>query len=252
MSLFDFVKALGVLAMPVGLLWAILLGVACLLLRRRQWLAGALVLAVWGLYGAAGNFYVGSALMASLERAIPPVETGRVQPFDAVFVLGGGTELDPTGRPILENAGDRVLAAARLWHAGKARFLVASGSGEDAVTGPRDLGQETRAIWLSLGIPDGAIVVVDGPCLNTRQEIAAYGKLQDRRQWKRMALVSSAAHLPRALRLASRAGLSFTPVGADWRGRRHAFQVQRLVPQGEGFLLTSRACWEYLGQWLGK
>jgi uncharacterized SAM-binding protein YcdF (DUF218 family) len=174
-----------------------------------------------------------------------------VEPFDAVFVLGGGTDLDPWGRPILATAGDRVITAAELWHKGKARFLVAGGTGRDLVAGTRDLGQETRAIWLALGIPDTAIVVVDTPCLNTRQEIAAYRTLQDRRGWGRLALVSSASHLPRALRLASKAGLAFTPVGAEWLGRRHPFQIQRLVPQGEGFHWTSRALWEHLGGWLG-
>jgi uncharacterized SAM-binding protein YcdF (DUF218 family) len=251
-SLFDLAKAAGHLLMPAGLLWLTLLASAGLLLRRRQWAAGALVVLSAILFAAAGNFYAGSAMMAGLERRIPPLELERAQPFDAVFVLGGGTDLDPWGRPILGEAGDRVAAAARLWHAGKARLLVASGSGLDAVTGPRDLGAETRTIWLGMGVPRDAILVVERPCLNTRQEIQAYRELQDRRHFKRMALVSSASHLPRALALAEKAGLAFTPVGADWRGRSHAFQVQRLVPAGDGFLLTQRACWEHLGRFLGK
>lgn len=252
MAFFDLAKAVGALAMPAGLLWVFTLGIAYLLLRRRQWFAGILVLFVWILYAVAGNFYVGTALMAGLEREVPLLETGRVEPFDAVCVLGGGTELDPAGRPILGEAGDRIVTAARLWHAGKARFLVASGTGLDAMTGARDLGQETRAIWLALGVPDGAIVTVPEPCLNTREEIAAYRKLQDARNWKRLALVSSASHLPRALRLAEKAGLAFTPVGADWHGRRHRLQPQRLVPTGEGFRLVAVASWEYLGRRLGK
>ena len=67
-----------------------------------------------------------------------------------------------------------------------------------------------------------------------------------------MALVSSASHLPRAMALASRAGLAFTPLGADRLGRAHAFQLHLLIPQGEGFDITQRACWEYLGRWLGR
>jgi hypothetical protein len=52
--------------------------------------------------------------------------------------------------------------------------------------------------------------------------------------------------------LASRAGLAFTPLGADRLGRAHAFQLHLLIPQGEGFDITQRACWEYLGRWLGR
>jgi uncharacterized SAM-binding protein YcdF (DUF218 family) len=252
MTLLDLQKLLGALVMPAGLLWALLLGTAFLLLRRRQWWPATLVLLVWGAYGVAGNYYVGSSLLGGLERLIPPVDVARTEPFDAVFVLGGGTDVDPAGDPMLSSSGDRVATAARLWHAGKARLLVTSGTGRDVETGVRDLGQDTRALWLGLGIPDRAILVVAEPCWVTRDEIRAYRRLQDVHHWKRMALVSSAWHLPRAMGLAERSGLTFTPVGSDWRGRRKALQIQRLVPQGEGFLNTGYACWEYLGRWVGR
>jgi len=249
-TLLDLEKTLGALFMPAGLLWMLLMAAALLLLRRRQWAPAAVVLSAWALFGVAGNFYVGSALLASLERAVPP--STAAEPFDAVFVLGGGTDLDPAGDPMLGTSGDRVITAARLWHGGKARRLVASGVSKDAQGGLRDGGQETRAIWRSLGIPDDAIVVVDEPCWITRDEIGAYLRLSRRLGWKRMALVSSAWHLPRAMGLAAKAGLAVTPVGSDWRGRSYAIQPQRLVPQGEGLQRTHYACWEYLGRWVGR
>ena len=175
-----------------------------------------------------------------------------VQPFETVFVLGGGTEEKPLGGPELGMAGDRVALAAQLWHAGKAQLLVASGCSRDRAGGFADLGQETRALWLSLGVPDQAIRVVQEPCWITRDEIAAYQRLQTRFGWRRMGLISSAWHLPRAMGLAGRAGLAVTPLGADWRGRRHPFQVRLLVPQPEGFLFVQWACWEYLGRWVGR
>jgi uncharacterized SAM-binding protein YcdF (DUF218 family) len=250
--LFDLQKLRGALVMPAGLLWTLLLGAALVLVRRRQWYPAVLVLLVWGCYGVAGNFYVGSALLASLEQRIPPLESGVAQPFDAVFVLGGGTEVDPAGEPMLGSSGDRVVTAARLWHAGKARVLVASGASRDTEGGSRDLGRDTRALWLALGVPSRAILVVEEPCWVTGDEIRAYRRLQEIHHWRRLALVSSAWHLPRAMGLAARYGLDVTPVGSDWRGRRYAFQIQRLVPQGEGFLRTGYACWEYLGRWMGR
>ena len=153
---------------------------------------------------------------------------------------------------MLSSAGDRLATAARLWHAGKARFLVASGTSRDAVGALRDGGKESRALWLGLGIPDSAIIVVPEPCWITRDELRAYRRLQDQRHFKRMALVSSASHLPRALGLAAKAGLDFTPVGADWKGRQYTIQVQMLVPSAEGLERTQRASWEHLGAWLGR
>ena len=252
MLLLELQKTLAQLIMPSGLLWLLLLALTLLLARRRQWLPAALALAGWGLFGIAGNHYVGAALLAGLERTVPAVDLAKVEPFDAVFVLGGGTEIDPAGRPILGTSGDRVFTAARLWHQGKAGCLVASGVAWDAPGGLRDGGQETRALWLALGIPDRAMLVVKEPCRITREEIAAYRKLQDSHHWQRIALVSSAWHLPRALRLAAKAGLAVTPVGSDWRGRPQAFQLQRLVPTGEGLENTRYACWERLGAWVGR
>ncbi|BDU76100.1 YdcF family protein [Mesoterricola sediminis] len=249
--LLEFQKLLGTLAMPAGLVWLALLGLTVWLARRRQFLPFAGALAIWAAYGLAGNPYVGAALIARLERRVPPLPD-QAPPFDAVFVLGGGTEVDPAGAPILGSAGDRVVQAARLWHAGRARTLVASGWFRDTVGGPRDGGQDTRALWRSLGVPEAAIVVVDEPCWITQDEIRAYARLKAAHGWKRTALLSSAWHLPRALVLAGKAGLDVTPVGADWRGRDRAFRLDGLVPQDRGFMLIHRAAWEALGRAMGR
>jgi len=252
MTLFALEKTLALLIMPVGLIWLLMLAAALLCLRRRLWGPAALCLLSVALYGCAGNLRLGDALIGPLERRFPPVAVAALEPFDAVCVLGGGSELDAAGGPELSMAGDRLFLAARLWHAGKARLLVTSGAAWDGIDGPRDGGQETRALWRSVGIPDAAILPVPEPCWNTRDEIKAYARLQAERGWKRMALVSSASHLPRAMALASRAGLAFTPLGADRLGRRRTFQLQQLVPQAEGFQISYRACWEYLGRWMGR
>ncbi len=251
MTFFALKKTLGLLAMPAGLLWLALLAAALLCWRRGRRRPAALCLGIALAYACVGNLYLGSALAASLERRLAPVTVADLQPFDAVLVLGGGGDQDLLGNPELGSSGDRVFLAARLWHAGKAGLLVASGASLQGVAGFQDLGQETRALWRSVGVPDRAILPVAEPCWNTRDEIQAYRRLQDRFGWRRVALVSSATHLPRALALASRAGLAVTPLGADWQGRPFPFMLNGLVPQATGFYLVQRSCWEYLGRWLG-
>jgi uncharacterized SAM-binding protein YcdF (DUF218 family) len=252
MTLFSLQKTLALLVMPAGFLWLLLLLACVICIRRRQELLATFLLTIALLYACAGNIHLGAALMARLESSVPPVELNLSEPFDAVFVLGGGSGEDPLGRPQLNFSGDRLCLAARLWHSGKARVLVASGMGRDNPMAIQNGGVESRAIWRDLGVPDSAILVVEEPCWVTRDEISAYHQLQGRYGWKRMGLVSSASHLPRALALARKAGLEVTPLGADWRGRRHAFQLQSLVPQAEGFMDVQRACWEYLGRWVGR
>ena len=252
MILLSFQKTLALLLMPAGFVWLLLLGAGVLALLRKRRRMGLGLLALALVYAVAGNPYVGAMLMARLEAQVPVLDLEAVAPFDAVFVLGGGTDMDPLGGPELGCAGDRLCQAARLWHAGKARLLVTSGCGMDGIHGFHNGGEETRTLWLGLGVPDHAILVVQDPCWVTQDEIAAYRRLQERFGWQRMALVSSASHLPRALGLARKAGLAVTPVGADWQGRSYPFQARLLVPQGEGFLKVHRACWEYVGRLLGR
>jgi len=251
-TFFALQKTLGLLLMPAGLVWLFLLASGGLCLLRKQRLPALLFLLVALGYALAGNVYLGTTLMARLEAAVPPVEVAAVAPFDAVCVLGGGSQQDPFGQPQANLSGDRIVLAARLWHAGKARVLVASGMSRDSLGASRNLGEETRALWLSLGVPEAAIRVVDEPCWNTRDEILADRRLQLRYGWKRVGLVSSAWHLPRALALARKAGLDAAPLGSDWRGRPHPFQLQLLVPQAEGFWDVQRACWEWLGRRVGR
>jgi len=247
-----FQKILGYLLMPVGLFWLGLLA-ACLWCGRRKQRGPAIFLAgLWLFYTLAGNRWVGLELIRSLERRIPQEPPPVSEPFDAVCVLGGGSELDPARDPELGDDGDRIAAAARLWRGGHARLLVASGTSDDDPRGSRNLGEETRHLWAEMGVPPEAILVVSRPCRITREEIAAYRSLQMERGWKRVAVLSSARHLPRILALAHRAGLEATPIGADWRGRDRAFQSSYLVPQARGFTLVESACWEYLGRWVGR
>ena len=252
MPLFALEKTLANLAMPTGLIWLLILAAALLCWRRRQRGPAAVCLGIAVVYAVVGNVYVGGALMASLERTTRPVDVGSLQPFDAVFVLGGGGGQDEDGNPELSGAGDRIYLAARLWHAGKARLLVTSGMARDGVHGIEDQGQDTRVLWRAIGIPDRCILPVAQPCWITRDEIGAYVRLQSQYGWRRMGLVSSASHLPRAMALAAKAGLVVTPLGADRGGRTLPFQPQYLVPQGRGFEASQRACWEYLGRWLGR
>lgn len=252
-------KTAGFLLMPAGLLWLGLIAAAGRAWRHGGRVGGKgrwgeswpLILLTVG-YTIAGNVHVGHFLMRQLESENPTLGEPPASPFDAACVFGGATELDSFGRPQLACSGDRVMAAARLYHAGLARVLVASGVSEDDPSGPRNLGEETRRLWLSVGVPEDAICVVKAPCRVTKEEVAAFKNLKENEGWQRVALVSSAWHLPRIQRLAKRAGLDAVAYGSDWRGRKHVFQWQDCVPQGAGFWRVNLAVWEFVGRFAGR
>jgi uncharacterized SAM-binding protein YcdF (DUF218 family) len=244
-------KIVGRLAMPAGLVFLALWATALVHAHRRAPLAAAASGLTLLLYMAAGNVWLGAALVAPLEAPYVQTDPLNAAPFDAVFVLGGGTSIDPQGRVYLTRAGDRVALGARLYHAGRTPILVASGSSPPGTEHPRDAATESAEMWVGLGVPSDAIVKLPAPT-NTSEELRAYAALATERGWQRVGLVSSAWHLPRVMRNAERVGLDATPLAADRRGIATWAGFETLVPTGAGFDLVHRGVWERLGVAVGR
>lgn len=242
-------KVLARLIMPAGLFWLSLAALAYVEARRRSFGRAALLGVAFVAFATLGSVPVGGRLVRSLEARIPAADPEAR--YEAIFVLGGGTGLSPGRRPQLGAAGDRLRLAARLWHEGRARTLVASGFSPPPY-GLGKLSAHTVELWGQMGVPVEATCQLDFP-KNTREEIAAYVELAKQEGWTRMGLISSAWHLPRAMALAGRAGLNVTPIPADHlsgpAGELHALW---LIPQRAGFSLVDIFAWETLGRWLGR
>lgn len=234
-------KLAGQFAMPLGALWLLLLflaaSAACAGLR---WWSAAIGM-TFLLLTVAGSNWVGSLLLRRLEAPIPLIDPISAGPFDAVLVMGGGSYRRRDGFPQLAPAGDRLLVAAQLYHAKRAPILVASG----------DLCEDQRLLWERIGIPKDAVMCV-GEQWTTSEEVQVYRKLIDEHGWKRVGLVTSAWHLPRALRLCARLGIAPEPVGCDWLGDAPVLLPREIVPHADGAVKTYRAMWEHLGGLMGR
>ena len=244
-------KVLGMLCMPLGLLWlGLALSVLWAFKRGSKNLGGFLLFLFLG-FTLAGNPQVGGLLIGHLESTIPSFPEDTLQ-LDALFVLSGGTYVDKNGRPYLNENGDRIMEAARLWHAGRAKRLVVSGLSIGSKDKQRNLGAETRKIWIDIGIPTEAIFQIENPCYITRDEVQAYKNMKDVEGWHRVGLLSSAWHLPRAMALARKANLEVVPVPADRRGSVPSFHLWHIIPHQDAFWCTQVACWEMLGRLVGR
>lgn len=239
-------KLLAKLVMPAGLLACGLAVVVARAWRRGRWRDRALTVTVLVVYLALSNEWLASALTVRLERDYAHIDPFEEGPFDAVVVLGGGTGLTPRGGPELGSAGDRVALAAELYRAGVARRLVTSGAAIQGLDVPRDLSRETETVWRRLGVPDAAIVRVEGP-RNTAEEAAAYRKLIEERGWRRVGLITSGTHMRRALLQTRRQGLELVPLPADLRGRYAPPSAPAMVPDAHAFMTMQIGLWEVLG-----
>ena len=150
----------------------------------------------------------------TLERPYLSAQTAESLPSaDAIVVLGGGIgKRSDMAYPEMFDAADRVWHAARLWKAGKAPVVVASGAGDLYATVP---------LLLDFGVPRDAIVV-DNDSRNTYENSRFTERLLRARSGsgadapRSVLLVTSAWHMTRALGNFSRTSLRAVPAAADF------------------------------------
>ncbi len=197
--------------------------------------------------------------MRSLEADVPRVSVEALPKLDAVFVLGGGAGLAPDGTPQLSVAGDRLFKAAALYHAGVTPILVCSGASLTRLNPegqPRDVARDTADLWAAVGVPPSAIRRIPG-ALVTSTEIASCEALIRSEGWHRVGLISSAWHLPRALRkvkqLNLNEGVEIVPIGCDYQGKPPTLWPPLfVVPHIDGFRKVNHAIWEWGGMLVGR
>lgn len=205
-------KIIPLLVYPTGL--ALLLLVLALRSERRR-VRRRLLLAAVLLLWLFGNGYVSGLLVRSLEWRYLPEST--YPQAGAIVILGGGTDPADYPRPTVEvnGAGDRVLYGARLYQQGLAPVIVASGGNlpwTDTASSPAE---GMAAILTAIGVPREAILLEDRS-LNTFENAVRTRELLEPLGVDHILLVTSALHMPRALRLFENQGFSVTPAPTDY------------------------------------
>jgi uncharacterized SAM-binding protein YcdF (DUF218 family) len=209
-------KLLDLLLAP--LTWGLLLLAAGLLLWRRGRASGALVglaIAVLYLFSTEG---MADRLMHHAEASAP--KTFRADAtYDAVIVLGG--LVDPvasraTGNAELTEAADRIVRTLELVQAGTARNVLVSGGLIVQPPGEPSEAERLAAKLRQWGVPADRIVV-ETRSRNTRENAVESTRVVAERGWRNLLLVTSAAHMPRALGCFRKVGLKPDALPVDYR-----------------------------------
>jgi uncharacterized SAM-binding protein YcdF (DUF218 family) len=169
----------------------------------------------------------------------------------AIVVLGGGLHpFDPKeGRrrwPDLNAAGDRLLHAARLYRAGKAPLVIATGGvapWEPASVSQAEAAAELLVEW---GVPRDAIALEQRS--RSTWEDARYTKeLLEERGVRDVLLVTSALHMERSLAVFEAFGIHAIPAPTDYEADDAPRGVLGWLPDSHSLNTTSHAFKEYLG-----
>jgi uncharacterized SAM-binding protein YcdF (DUF218 family) len=241
-------KLLDLLLAP--LTWALLLVVAGWRVRRGARLSvglqavGLLVLYVFS------TEPVANALQARVEEGVVGTYRPDVE-YDVVIVLGGMVDADATersGLPEYTLAVERILRGYELVREGKARHVLLSAGTLDprpeALVEADILARQLR-MW---GVAPERIVT-EGRSRNTRENAVESARLIRERGWGKLLLVTSAAHMPRALGTFKAVGLEPDTLPVDVRARQWHLRWSMLwQPRASSLAQSTDALRELFGR----
>ena len=227
------------------LTWALaLLAIAVLLRRRlrRPWLPAAAAAGILLLFSAEP---VADRLARLAERSAPRTYRPDVV-YDAVVVLGGAVDdaaSRASGEVELSEGADRILRGFELVRDGHAAHVLYSCG---SLT-PGDVPEAERVagLYRRWGLPD-ARIVAEVRSRNTRENAVESARVVRERGWRTLLLVTSAAHMDRALGCFRAVGLSPDALPVD----HHATDGRGLswLPRATALALSTSVLREWFGR----
>jgi uncharacterized SAM-binding protein YcdF (DUF218 family) len=200
------------------LAWALALLALAALLRRRGRAPWALAAASFAVLVVFSLPRVANAIQRRAEAGAHRTYRPDVV-YDAVVVLGGIVEVDAaqrSGELELRDEADRIVRAYELWRAGRVRTILLSGGLLEPVPGLAPEADALRDALVRWGVPPEAILVEDRS-RNTRENAIETARLVAARHLGSLLLVTSAAHVPRALGCFHAVGLAPDVLPVDHR-----------------------------------
>jgi uncharacterized SAM-binding protein YcdF (DUF218 family) len=235
-------KILPVFVLPLG--WVLLLLLFALFWRKWWPVVVALMILV-----VASLPVTGSRLIGRLESVYPALPIADAGPADAIVVLGGvlGPKVAPGYVTNWSETSERYDGGVALLRAGRAGILVFTGARIPWEGRATLEGDDLRAIAIQQGVPAEQILVTR-EVANTRDEARAVAEMARVRGWKKIIVVTTAWHMPRAAQAFRKAGVAFTPFPVDFRrDSARAVSAADFLPRAEALQMTETAVREFYG-----
>ena len=234
-------KLLPLIISPLGLVVFLIITGICL---RRWWIItlSCFVLLLLSLPITA------QFIWRDLEKQYPPKALSEFGSYDAVVVLSGmlspfeynGTLHVEWGDP------DRFFAGIDLLKSGKAPTLIFTRGKMPWSNLPAE-GELLKSKAVELGINESQILL-SNIVANTSEEAEAVAKLISANGIKRIVLITSSFHMPRAKLLFDKQGIESEPYATDFKATGKTLSWLSFLPNANGFKQTSEGVREYIGR----
>ena len=243
-------KALAAILLPVGLTLT-LLALAFIQTRRGNLRSvQRLVAAAIGVLTLSSSPIVANLTIGFVESLNPPTPMSDLPQADVAILLGGAIrDLKPPRQVVeIDASGNRVLYAARLFRAGKVSKIIATGGNPTNSDDPIVEADLMRLLLLEWGVPDSAIII-ERRSRTTRENAVLTHKIWQANDFKSGLLVTSAAHMPRALATFKKVGMDLTPASVDVHAAGPAISsLYDAIPSGDALKVTTAALRECIGR----
>jgi len=251
--MFELAKVAGYLMSPLTAVLGLgLLAGLCLVLRRRalaRFLAAMSFVTLW----VASTPALGLWLTGKLEAQYPALTVEETGPADAILVLGGALAgASPPRRPTLNlgPAAGRVWHAAALYRAGRAKWVVVAGGNQPGHEHEQAEGDAIAQVLVVLGVPPAAIKR-ETASRNTRENAENALVLLSRLESRRVLLVTSAQHMPRAVKTFAKAWVSspiqVIPASTDVQVTETSQSLKVWLPSLDGLNSVTKGVKEFAG-----
>ncbi len=252
--MYELTKFAGWLLSPLPL--GVLGSLVALLLVWRGWRRAGLGLGALSLAGLwlASTPWLAWTLASSLEARFPPVAVADTPAADAVLVLGGAlAAAHPPLKPHMNlgSAADRVWHAGALYRAGKVRWVVLVGGNQPGFEHVQPEAEAMRDLLRVVGVPDAAMRL-ETRSKTTRENARNGVNLLQQLGVRRVLLVTSAIHMPRAMAVFHEAlrGTGIAVLAATTDAEALGDELDPLgqwLPEASSLAWSTRSIKEYLG-----
>jgi uncharacterized SAM-binding protein YcdF (DUF218 family) len=132
-----------------------------------------------------------------------------IRKADAIVVLGGGLD---RGRYLTLESSHRLIRGVQLYHEGQAPKIIFSGgvSPKVGVAEGAVLAQEAKRMHIP-----AEDIIIENKSRRTYEQAVEIKKITDPRRWKSLLLVTSCAHMKRAVHAFEQVGFKVYPAPAD-------------------------------------
>lgn len=252
-------KIATMLVQPVGLMWLALFGCIWIAWRRDSTVLAVTLLVIWLWISIWGNGIIAGWIQHSLEGKYEQIDPMAIEPDElaAVALLGGGTCTGPGGRDQLGPSGDRVMLAARLYHAKKVNKIICTGANLNDDDPSASPAHQAKTLLVQVGVKVEDIDEIAGR--NTSEEIAELKKWRDQAgseqtdsetspdQDPKIGVITSSWHMARVEALAERSSLEITPLPCDFDASKR-WSLRYIVPSADAMQDNAVGIKEYLAR----